>query len=424
MHIRKIGTALITVALTVVASLVPQAPASAFNAAEVATYATCKNTVDKAEDFKIVKDYSRGLWEHLFDQGTVLYCGHDAPLGGAPLHGYTHIRIGHQSEWQAELDQLKAVIPNRAPATWQDLVDVALTTAISADRPSVTTPTGLCSDVVMRGVNLSTGASHQINVRVWTQEKSGGTYFPRNAVATAFPASTTCNEKAWPVASAKTSKTAAGSGPIVVRGTCDDAGCQFVMDSANVVAYSRSAGAYYVGGPFKTLWDSSRTAIGYPTKSIRCGLTKDGCYARYSSSGAAVYYTSTTKAHYIKGKIADKWRALGYENGLLAYPKTDEKCGLLRSGCFNDFEGGSIYYSTATGAWSVKGKIRSAWVGDGAEKGHFGYPVSDEYHPAGSPSNHRMSDFENGFLYWDGQEVTGEWGDPGCTTCRRHKVTF
>ena len=47
-------------------------------------------------------------------------------------------------------------------------------------------------------------------------------------------------------------------------------------------------------------------------------------------------------------------------------------------GCVRDFQGGSIYWSPATGANVVFGDIRVKWAQLGGERAFLGFPVADE----------------------------------------------
>src|SRR3712207_7143508 len=42
------------------------------------------------------------------------------------------------------------------------------------------------------------------------------------------------------------------------------------------------------------------------------------------------------------------WAAVGWETGALGYPVTDTVCGLAGGGCFQHFQGGSVYSSSST----------------------------------------------------------------------------
>jgi L,D-peptidoglycan transpeptidase YkuD (ErfK/YbiS/YcfS/YnhG family) len=79
-----------------------------------------------------------------------------------------------------------------------------------------------------------------------------------------------------------------------------------------------------------------------------------------------------------RGAIGAKWLALGGEGGVLGAPTANELCatGL----CVQTFEGGSIYWTSSTGAHPVfltSGRTGPRWHAAGALP-TFGYPVSDE----------------------------------------------
>ena len=73
--------------------------------------------------------------------------------------------------------------------------------------------------------------------------------------------------------------------------------------------------------------------------------TGKGFYVRYS--GGNVYYNPTTKGIYVVyGDILSKWGALGWENGALGFPTSDEKdsdkAGWKR---MSTFDKGIIYWN-------------------------------------------------------------------------------
>ena len=128
---------------------------------------------------------------------------------------------------------------------------------------------------------------------------------------------------------------------------------------------------------------------------------------RSQFDGADIYWSSATDAHEVHGAIRDHWQALGGVDGFLGYPMTDETPilnGGSEIGRMNLFQGGSIYWSSGTGAWEVHGDLRSAWLERyGGPTGPLGWPVSDE---TSSPSGAlRYNDFTNGCLAWPGNRA-------------------
>ena len=117
-------------------------------------------------------------------------------------------------------------------------------------------------------------------------------------------------------------------------------------------------------------------ALGAATTAEVYGLKDNGgfqCFQR-----GCILYSPATGAHVSLGAIRGKWAETGFENGRLGYPVTDEVGGLRDGGVFQNYQGGTIMYSPATGAHISVGAIRSRWAESGYENGRLGYPVSDE----------------------------------------------
>ncbi|MBB3101504.1 peptidoglycan/xylan/chitin deacetylase (PgdA/CDA1 family) [Actinoplanes campanulatus] len=118
-----------------------------------------------------------------------------------------------------------------------------------------------------------------------------------------------------------------------------------------------------------------------------------------------LYHSTATGAHAVRGAILTKYRAMGTVGSFLRYPVTDEQPG-AGGGWHSTFQGGSIYWSSATGAHEVHGAIRTKWLALGGEAGYLGYPRSDEK----VVSVGRAVQFQRGNVYWnsrDGAHVVG-----------------
>jgi hypothetical protein len=114
--------------------------------------------------------------------------------------------------------------------------------------------------------------------------------------------------------------------------------------------------------------------------------------------GGSIYWSKETGAHEVRGAIREKWGSLGWENGFLGFPTSDEFSAGGGRGRGNHFQGGSIYWSAPTGAHEVHGAIREKWGSLGWENGFLGFPTSDEYSSYGGQV--RVSDFIGGSVYW------------------------
>ena len=113
--------------------------------------------------------------------------------------------------------------------------------------------------------------------------------------------------------------------------------------------------------------------------------------------GGAVYWSPQTDTHSVKGAIRAYFNSMGATSSFLGLPLIDETPTPTRFGAFNHFQGGSIYWSPATGAHEVHGAIRDSWAGQSWERDWLGFPTSDEY----SVSGGRRSDFQGGSIIWD-----------------------
>ncbi|MGY1783997.1 hypothetical protein ACI8AB_03275, partial [Geodermatophilus sp. SYSU D00698] len=167
-------------------------------------------------------------------------------------------------------------------------------------------------------------------------------------------------------------------------------------------------------------YDSAIEWIGAPIDVLRCGLPGGGC-AQFYAMGA-IYWSPASGAHAISGAIQSAWMARGFENSLLGYPVGPEVAAANGAGRRQDFQGGVILWSEATGAWPVRGGIRTAWVLDGGESGALRFPVSDEVQAADGVGTYQL--FQGGAVYWSpftGAHpvrggIRGVWGTLGAET--------
>ena len=117
--------------------------------------------------------------------------------------------------------------------------------------------------------------------------------------------------------------------------------------------------------------------------------------------GGSIYWTQQTGAWEVHGAIKQKWAALGWERSVLRYPVTDERTTPDGRGRYNHFQGGSIYWTQQTGACEVHGGIKEKWAALGWERSFLGYPVTDErVTPDGIG---RYNHFQGGSIYWTQQ---------------------
>lgn len=187
-----------------------------------------------------------------------------------------------------------------------------------------------------------------------------------------------------------------------------------------VIYWKAATGAQLVMGAIQAQYtDTGATSgpHGYPRTSE---LPTPNGRARYNSfENGGIYWSPATGARSVYGAIYGTWGRFGYEGGRLGLPTTSEAGTPNGRGRFNHFEGGSIYFSGATGARQIEGAIRTKWAGLGWESSFLGFPTTDEL---GTPDRvGRYNHFQGGSIYWSpgtgANEVHGlirdEWGRRG-----------
>jgi len=244
-------------------------------------------------------------------------------------------------------------------------------------------------------LGAASGAEYQI-AGGWAQNYANGVIYYTAAAG------------AWAVSGSILARYQALGGPSSVlgfpitdeTGTPDGVG-RFNHFEGGSIYYTSATGAHAIYGLIKQKWAAlgwERSPLGYPTTDETGTPDGIGRYNHFSGANGSIYYTSATGAHAIYGMIKQKWAALGWEQGPLGYPATDETGtpdGIAR---YNHFSGsnGSIYYTSATGAHAVYGMIKQKWASLGWERSYLKYPTSDEFDISGG----RENTFQGGYITW------------------------
>lgn len=167
-------------------------------------------------------------------------------------------------------------------------------------------------------------------------------------------------------------------------------GCSFYWSSAT--------GARSISGAIRTRWTAlgrEQSFLGLPTADETKGGYATGAFSVFQ--GGSIYWSSKSGARWVTGGIRSKYTSLGAERSSLHYPTSDEKATAGGLGRYQTFQAGSIYWSKASGAHPVVGGIRAKWVSLGAESSWLGYPTSDEF----SVTVGRRQNFQKGYLVWN-----------------------
>jgi hypothetical protein len=181
--------------------------------------------------------------------------------------------------------------------------------------------------------------------------------------------------------------------------TVPDGTGQYQHYANGSIYYNSATGAHEVHGLIRARWASlgwERSFLRYPTTDETA--TPDGVGRYNHFQGGSIYWSPATGAWEVHGAIRGLYSALGWERSFLGYPLTNENTTPDGVGRYNHFQGGSIYWTPATGAQEVHGAIRSHWASLGWERSFLGYPTSNELVVYGGAG--RISHFQHGSIYW------------------------
>lgn len=171
------------------------------------------------------------------------------------------------------------------------------------------------------------------------------------------------------------------------------------------ILWSPGTGAHVSVGAIRNTWAGTgfeSGALGYPVTDEIGGLRNGGVFQNYQ--GGAIIWSPSTGARVSVGSIRNMWAATGFEAGRLGYPTTNEVAGLKNGGVYQNYEGGAIIWSPATGAAISFGGIRSIWASTGFESGRLGYPTSNEY--VEGPGGAVAQNYQGGIIHWN---PSGSW---------------
>ncbi|WP_432564965.1 excalibur calcium-binding domain-containing protein [Kineococcus sp. SYSU DK003] len=170
---------------------------------------------------------------------------------------------------------------------------------------------------------------------------------------------------------------------------------RFTTFEHGAVYWSPASGAWDVSGSFRDLWASTGWENGflrYPTSGEN-PIAAGGVHQNYQ--GGTLYWSPSSGAHSVSGAFLQLYASTGYENGFLGYPLTQENPA--RGGMYQRFQGGVAYWSPSTGAHTVSGSFLELYGRLGFEDGCLGFPATQELPSAGGGVYQR---FQGGVAYW------------------------
>lgn len=233
----------------------------------------------------------------------------------------------------------------------------------------------------------------KIDPAFWTakQMQDGITYWYHKIKGGAVPAKKTAIEDL-------ADKLKLGS-PVTPERTCPDGvgKNRVYQDGKTIVYWTPQTPAAAIGGENLKKYSQigyEKSVLGYPiTNEVK--IRDNGTYQRFQRGN--IYYTPKHGSHVVHGAIFEKWGETDYEKGPLGYPITDELVTSDKKGRYNEFEFGTVYWSAKTGAHEVHGLIRDAFKEAGGLE-TVGYPTTGER--SVPDKSGRYNHFENGSIYW------------------------
>lgn len=191
-------------------------------------------------------------------------------------------------------------------------------------------------------------------------------------------------------------------------GTHTDLGPNFPWDKLKefVREYLNGAAPKPVVNMIDKEYERAKGWIGKPidTKEQSCPDGK-GKFRQYEYG--FIYWSPTTGAHAIPGRLFEVYKRFGYEAGFLGYPVGDhtvlkDNDGNIIGGV-QGFEGGAIYRREGDDpGWPVCGDIRNMWNRSGFENGPYGWPEGPEEEITPGV---KVQKFQNARLVWSPGKV-------------------
>ena len=177
------------------------------------------------------------------------------------------------------------------------------------------------------------------------------------------------------------------------------------------IYWSAGTGAWEVHGAIYSHYrahSGPTGSLGFPNSDESVAARPGARYNRFENG--AIYWSASTRAKEVHGLIFAHYLYLGAEKCHLGLPVSDEMNCANGQGRKSRFQGGNIYWSGATGAHEVHGAILSRYLKLGGPAGFLGFPISDETDILKSnnqPSGAKFSRFQGGTIYWS--SASGAW---------------
>lgn len=150
----------------------------------------------------------------------------------------------------------------------------------------------------------------------------------------------------------------------------------------------------YIAAKYKAMGEQGsylRASIG---AAHAVGDSRGGAYMNYQ--GGSIYYSSKTGARAVPTAVRSVWYQVSGATGLLGYPTSDRITGRPQGGWIQVFEHGAITDAPDTPTKVVYGDAYSVWNSVGREGGALGYPTTNRV--SGLANSGWRQEFQHGVV--------------------------
>lgn len=176
----------------------------------------------------------------------------------------------------------------------------------------------------------------------------------------------------------------------------------YVKSFANGIIFATSQEdkntAYIIDSNIYAYWNKlggPKSYLGLPTKAAKTVQSGNLRGIQQNFQNGTIFYSSKTGTHAIRGAIKTQFDHYGLSKP--GFPTSDETKS-ADNGVWQTFQRGTFYWKSNTGAHLVANGFLTRYGQNGYEHGYLGYPTSDEYNDRG----YSRQNFEHGRFWWNG----------------------
>ena len=157
--------------------------------------------------------------------------------------------------------------------------------------------------------------------------------------------------------------------------------------------WTNATGVSVINGAIRTLYYQEGGPGGYLGYPVGAEVRANGA-SRQEFQGGTAYWTNATGASVINGAIRGLYLAEGGPAGYLGYPIGVEE--RANGASRQEFQGGTAFWTNATGVSVINGAIRTLYFEEGGPSSYLGYPIGPEVRANGAS----RQEFQGGTAYW------------------------